>query len=342
MLDQNQGAAPYVVLWRVMDECNLACPFCAYDKRLKFPRSTVETRDVIRMIEMLSALQKAKNRPVMMSWLGGEPTLWADFGKVVDKAAHGGLMQSLTTNGTTLGSRTLREKLVSNFSEVTVSVDAIGKKHEDLRGWKGGFSKLAAWIPKLVSEAAENGSPLCVRANIVLMRETMDEFEDLCMTLANWGVSQITFNQLGGRDRPEYYPENRLQVADVEHLKQVLPRLRNRLQERGVVLLGGDPYVRRITDTAQNMPLKINRCQVAKNFLFIDEKGNLAPCAFVEDYFGISVKNVRTLAELARIPTRITKAQNRCPASACADCMSTQQFSKFASSNQEAEYTDII
>ena len=335
-------AAPFVVLWRVMDECNLSCPFCAYDKRLKFPRSTVDTRDVIRMIDMLSALQKAKKRPVMMSWLGGEPTLWADFGRMVDQAAHGGLMQSLTTNGTTLGSRTLRAQLVSNFNEVTVSVDATGKTHEDLRGWKGGFSKLAAWIPKLVSEAAESKSPLCVRANIVLMRQTMDEFEDLCMTLANWGVSQITFNQLGGRDRPEFFPQNRLQVSDVERLKQVLPRLRRRLQERGVTLLGGDPYVRRIAETAQSMPLKINSCQVAKDFLFIDEKGNMAPCAFVEDYFGISVQNLRNLADLARVPVRIIKAQNTCPASACLDCMSTQQFSKFASSHQEADYIDII
>ncbi len=338
MKDASLSVAPFVVLWRVMDTCNLACPFCAYDKRLNFPRSTVDTGDVRRVIELLGNLQVAKSRPVMLSWLGGEPTLWDDFAPMVEQAAIAGLMQSLTTNGTTLGSRVLRERLIDHFDEVTLSVDAIGKKHEDLRGWKGGFSKLETWIPRLVSEAAERESLLRVRANIVLMRDTLDEFEELCLTLADWGVSQITFNQLGGRDRPEFFPANRLQVSDVVQLKQILPRLRRSLQARGVELLGGDPYVGRIAETAEDMPLKINNCQVAQNFLFIDEKGNIAPCAFVDDYFGVSVQNIKNLAQLAAVPERIISLQNACPASSCADCMSTQQFSKFENSHQQVSF----
>lgn len=92
-----------------------------------------------------------------------------------------------------------------NYDEVTIGVDAIGKRHEDLRGWKAGFSKLEKWVSELGAEATRKSSALGVRANAVLMRNTLPEFEELCGRLADRGVSQITFNQLGGRDRPEFF-----------------------------------------------------------------------------------------------------------------------------------------
>ncbi|MCP4181770.1 MAG: radical SAM protein [Hyphomicrobiales bacterium] len=324
---------PFVVLWRVMDTCNLACPFCAYDKRLAFPRSVASTMEVSRMISLLAELQNTGDLNVMLSWLGGEPTLWADFDTMSDQAAALGLTQSLTTNGTTLGSSTLRTRLVQHFEEVTLSVDAIGTRHEDLRGWKGGFSKLERWVPELVAQAAQKNSPLRVRANVVLMRHTLPEFEGLCDRFADWGVSQITFNQLGGRDRPEFFLENRLNIDDVVTLKRLLPSLRLCLRERGVELLGGDPYVGRIADSAEDVALRIDDCQVARNFLFIDEKSSIAPCAFVDDYFGVTTCDIQTVTQLAALPERLCVAQNLCPADACKNCMSTQQFSKFTTQN---------
>ncbi|WP_170331124.1 radical SAM protein [Ruegeria arenilitoris] len=329
MLDQ-LDTPPLVVLWRVMDTCNLACPFCAYDKRLAFPRSAASPAEVSRVIGLLAGLQQAEGRKVMLSWLGGEPTLWQDFGRMTDQAAKAGLAQSLTTNGTTLGSSSLRARLADQFDEVTLSVDAIGQRHEDLRGWRGGFTKLERWVPKLAEDALAKNSALRVRANVVLMHDTLGEFENLCAVLADWGVSQITFNQLGGRDRPEFFPQNRLTADDVTKLKRVLPGLRSRLKSRGVELLGGDPYIGRIADSAKNVALKIDDCQVARNFLFIDEKGNIAPCAFVEDYFGVTTADVQSVAQFSAIPGQLCAIQKRCPADACKNCMSTQQFSKFA------------
>ncbi len=323
--------SPFVVLWRVMDTCNLECPFCAYDKRLKFPRSVIDTAHVIRMIDVFGALQTSQSRPVLVSWLGGEPTLWADFEKVTDHAAQAGLMQSLTTNGTTLGSAMLRARLAAQFDEVTISVDALGARHEDLRGWNGGFAKLAKWVPQLAQDIRDACSETRLRANVVLMHDTLPQFDELCETLADWGITQITFNQLGGRDRPQFFPTNRLTAVDAEHLSALLPDLRRRLGLRGVKLLGGDPYVGRIVDSAHDVALEVSSCQVAQNFLFIDEKGQIAPCAFVEDHFGVSVADILTAAQLAAVPDHLCQSQQNCPHDACANCMSTQQFSKFDS-----------
>src|SRR5205823_4127489 len=112
---------------------------------------------------------------------------------------------STTTNGTGLGSAKLRRHLLDCYAELTVSVDAVGPVHDRLRGWAGGYASLERNVLQLAKEKqARRGGPL-LRANVLLMRETIPGFEDLCFKLADWGIEEITFNQLGGNDRPEFY-----------------------------------------------------------------------------------------------------------------------------------------
>lgn len=64
--------APLVVSWCVMDTCNLACSFCAYDKRLAFPRSVAFSAELSRMIKLFAEFQNSSGRKVLLSWLGAE------------------------------------------------------------------------------------------------------------------------------------------------------------------------------------------------------------------------------------------------------------------------------
>ena len=277
------------------------------------------------MIDLLAAFQDRADRPVVLSWLGGEPTLWPALAEMSERAAGAGLRQSITTNGTTLGSAAVRHMLAERMAEITISVDALGEAHGTLRGWRGAFDKLAAWVPQL---AAERGPETALRANVVLMRQTIGEFPALCARLADWGITTITFNQLGGRDRPEFYPDHRLRPEDVAWLARVLPGLRATLP--GVRILGGDAYVDRIAQSAQDGALTIRGCQVARDFLFIDEAGRVAPCAFVGDHFGVTTGDLRRAEDLVALTSGLCDRQLAQPAAACRNCMSTQQFAKFA------------
>jgi MoaA/NifB/PqqE/SkfB family radical SAM enzyme len=319
------GGQPFVVLWRVMDQCNLACPFCAYDRRLTFPRRSAETGEVARMIDLFAAWQVQSGRPLVLSWLGGEPTLWPALSEMSLRASRVGLSQSLTTNGTTLGSAATRKLLAERMAEVTISVDALGDTHGALRGWRGAFDKLAEWVPRLATAA---DGRLKLRANVVLMRQTIDDFPELCHALAGWGIRTITFNQLGGRDRPEFHPEHRLRPADIARFSERLPALRESLSD--VHILGGEAYIGRIARSAAEETLPISGCRVAEDFLFIDEAGQAAPCAFVGDHFGITTRDLRTASDLIALTHQICARQSANPAIACRNCMSTQQFSKFA------------
>lgn len=318
-----------IILWRVTNRCNLSCAFCAYDKRLDIARLTADPAQVARMITLLGAWRAQTGQDVLLSWLGGEPLLWADRAQMDTLARQNGVGLSLTTNGTQLGSGAVRAQLIEHYKEITISIDGLASFHDPMRQWPGAFDKLAQSIPALSAERTQAGAALTLRANIVLMHGNIGMFEELCLLLAQWGVDEISFNQLGGRDRPEFYPHNRLQPSDVTYLARILPLLRARLAQYGTRLAGGSAYLARLADTVAGRPLPITRCHVAERFVFIDETGQIAPCSFTPDHFGQSVDQLRTPADFSALPHVLHTQQKQNPSHDCADCPSTQQFSKF-------------
>lgn len=318
-----------IVLWRVSNHCNLACPFCAYDKRLGLPREDADPASVARFIDLLGAWRGATGQPVLLSWLGGEPLLWEPRAELDARAAERGIDLSLTTNGTRLGAPQVRAELVRGYREVTISIDGMADFHDAMRGWRGAFAKLAQTVPALVAERDAAGAPLKVRVNVVLMRDNIAGFAALCRTLAGWGVDEISFNQLGGRDRPEFHPSHSLRPGDVAHLVDEVPRLRAEVGRMGTALVGSAAYLERFADSVAGRPLPIADCRVAETFLFIDEAGRVAPCSFAPEHFEVSVDGLRSPADLDALPLRLRLHQRARPHHDCADCPSTQQFAKF-------------
>ena len=246
-----------IVVWRVTERCNLACGFCAYDRRVVRSRRDADPQAVRAFGSALAEYQRAAADPVLVSWLGGEPLLWSPLACLTTTFVHEfGLRVSATTNGTALASAEVRQHVLDCYSELTVSVDAVGEAHDRIRGWRGGFAQLRRVVPLLAAGRRRNSGPR-LRANVVLMRDNVAGFAELCLELATWGIDEITFNQLGGSDRPEFWVEHRLSPNDVDRLADDLPEIRRALASRGVTLRGGDHYIERIRSSAAGRRLPV-------------------------------------------------------------------------------------
>lgn len=318
-----------IVVWRVTQHCNLRCPFCEWDRTRPGPRRHADTATVLRLAELLAQWQAATGERVLVSWLGGEPLLWPAFAEVAGRVQALGLAQSATTNGTTLGQGKSRDLVLRHLSELTLSIDGFPDFHEPMRGWPGGFVRLREAVHALAARRASRGA-LRLRANVVLMRQNLPSFAALCDTLAGWGIDEITFNALGGRDRPEFYPAHALRPQDVDALRRLLPALRPRLAAAGVALMGDTPYLDRLDAQSRAQPMAVSDCGPGRSFLFIDEHGTLAPCDFTVSTYGVPAADVRTLADLQALPARFAWRQRSARAAACDDCRSTRVFAKFA------------
>jgi len=324
-----------IVVWRVTQHCNLSCPFCSYDRTLKGPRTEAELEQVIAFAAVLAAYQRTTHDRVLVSWIGGEPFMWRSLREATVRLSKDfGLRVSATTNGTALGSEDVRQLILDHFTELTISIDAPGVVHDALRGWSGGFEMLRRVVPQLVREKRARGHGPLLRINTILMRDTLERFEELCLMLAEWGVNEITFNQLGGRDRPEFFPEHRLRSEDVTALGAILPALRETLAVRGVRLQGGSGYLERVRASAAGECLPVSDCGPGRRFLFVDERGFAAPCNYTAEETGVSLAELDSVEALCALPMRLAAARERCRPAACEDCHSTQVWEKFGSMKQ--------
>lgn len=318
-----------LLLVRVTTRCNLACGFCAYDRRLPMPRTTLGDAQIERLIALLRDWQQ-RHRPqpaAMLSWLGGEPLRWPRWRHYSALARASGLRVSATSNGSTLWRPAERAAVLASLDELTLSVDAVGAAHDALRGWRGGYRRILEAITALRSARELGSGTLKLRANVVLMRSHIANFAALAQALAEAGIDEISCNLLGGRDRPEFHALERVSAGALQQFCAELPALRARLALRGVELLGGERYWARQLDHAQGYARPVADCAPGQDFVFCDEYARLSPCAFTGAEYGVDLAQIEALEDL---PARFQRARLQQRAPACADCPSTQVFGKFA------------
>lgn len=313
-----------VVLCRVSTRCNLACGFCAYDRRLFFARTTLDAARLERLLDLLSA---QRPRAPLLSWLGGEPLLWRDWTHWSARARAAGIAVSTTSNGSTLAGAAARAAVLAHLDELTLSVDAADARHDVLRGWPGGAARVLAALRVLAAERVRAGTRIKLRANVVLMRSTIADFASLAEALAQAGVDEISHNLLGGRDRPEFHARESVLPAQFTAFLRELPALRARMHRSGVALIGDAQYAARLQAAACGLRWPVADCDPGRDFLFVDESGRVAPCAFTGDDYAIDLLEVDDLGSL---PARFRAARHARCAPACDDCPSTQVSGKFA------------
>ncbi len=131
-----------------------------------------------------------------------------------------------------------------------------------------------------------------LRANMVIMQRNIDQFAVICQELATWGFDEISFNQLGGLDRPEFYPENRIQVDQWHRFREQLPNVRASLADQGVMLAGSEAYLDRLEATTCERKMPIDECYPGEEFWFIDEQGRLSPCSYTSSIYSLMIEDL--------------------------------------------------
>ncbi len=320
-----------VVVWRVTEVCDLACRFCAYSRELRRSRATANPGDVLRFGALLGEYAATPSRDVLVSWLGGEPLRWP---RLLDVSrafkCEFNLRLGVTTNGTALGLASVRQRVVEDFDELTISVDGTGGVHDELRNAPGLYDQLRVAVASLREFRAALGRGPRLRVNTVLMRDNVRAFEDLCRAVAEWGVEELTFNALGGRERPEFYLNHGLRPEEVDWLRGALPGIRERAARWGLTILGSEKYLHRLASAAHGAAIPVDDCQPGQRFLFIDEHGFVAPCSFTVQGYGMPLSEIRTVDDLRRLPVHLTERKRAEMLVPCYDCPSTQVFGKFA------------
>src|SRR3989339_1052849 len=150
------GKINYAIFF-VTARCNAKCKTCFYWQNADNAGKNELTAD-----EYLSISQKWKNL-FHISLTGGEPLLRDDLPEIISHFYRNSGARSfgITTNGLLpdKAEAVVAKALAENPGitlKFSVSIDAIGEKHDEIRGVKGNYAKLTETITKLKTLAEKN------------------------------------------------------------------------------------------------------------------------------------------------------------------------------------------
>lgn len=317
-----------IIVWRITEHCNLGCSFCGYSRFMNRPRMNADPEQALAFGRLLSEYRAQYGSEILVNWLGGEPLLWEplrNISRIFKHEFH--LRTGVSTNGTTLKSAHVRKHLIDDYDQVTISIDGLGGFHDSVRGTDGLHHHLQEGITCLKEMKVRSGRGPLIRVNTILMRNNIYMFEWLCHELCQWGVEELTFNPLGGAERPDFYETNKLLPEHVCWLRKRLPELRNRMLTMGLNICGSETYLEIILNSAYGINVPVTDCNPGKHFLFIDEEGFAGPCSFTARRYGEPLIEIKTPEDLHQLPARLAQ-RKRVP---CLDCKSNEVFGKFSS-----------
>lgn len=322
-------APDLLVLWRVTDACDLRCPFCGCSQEMPRARRSVDPDAVLGLGRILGQYARRSRRRVLVSLLGGEPLRWPAWHRAaLWLSRECGLAVSLTTNGTSLSSPRTRRLVADTLDEIVISLDGLPPTHDALRGAPGLAARIEAAVRALRARRRPGRGPR-IAVNTVLMRDTVRQFGAMCRILAEWGVETLTFNSLGGRERPDFHATHRLTVDDVRWFCRILPRVRRETLGRGLEIRGSDRYLARMVASVSGVPVPVRGCSPGKRFLFVDQTPSLSPCGQIHETCRVPLDEIRDAEDIARLPARFADLCAAARPAACPDCLSTQHFGKF-------------
>lgn len=317
-----------IVVVRVTTECSLSCQFCGFSRELQQPVRQISDDHLKLLGKVLHRYRQSTDRRVLVSWLGGEPLQWTALLPMSRRFVEEyGLELSVTTNGLRLQKYGLRQQVLSLFREITFSVDGLAEYHDALRQSPGMFARLKRIIQK-TGEEREPGRVL-LRVNTVLTRSNIGRFREFAIAVATWGVDELTYNPLGGNDRPEFFPANRLLIDQLRRFRAELAETSLQAASLGLKIRGATSYLDRMEATVEGRCLPVAECWPGRDFLFVDEFGRLSPCSFTSGAFDTELTgDGNELMESWKSNFRKRRICRR--PQACNDCHANHVYTKFS------------
>jgi radical SAM protein with 4Fe4S-binding SPASM domain len=181
-------SAPKSVIWDVTYACNLSCPHCLTASGAK---GTAEL-DTARAIKLVDALSEVG--VLYLSLSGGEPLLRNDIVRILAHIAETGMRVDIATNGFALPVRIMRELRGLPVYHLQVSIDGIGKEHDEFRGREGAFANACDTLRRLKEEGFSTSISTTATARNI---GHLDEIINLAVELGCEGYKAIPFMPAG-------------------------------------------------------------------------------------------------------------------------------------------------
>jgi radical SAM protein with 4Fe4S-binding SPASM domain len=224
---------------------------------------------------------------------GGEPFLRGDLPEICYQFYNNNKVKniSIPTNGLlpeTIEKTTkeiCRKCLHANIM-INLSIDGVGKCHDEIRGVKGNFDKLIKTYHRL-KMVRKDISNLNIGVNITMSSYNQDKLKEIYNFIKNrLDIDNINFNIVRGDTRKNAKNidiknyENFIKILEKEHLYKHYNKTLSKLNKKKDVLK------RRIILNTMKFKRMIIPCKAGTLSIVIDETGRVFPCEMLNEKLG--------------------------------------------------------
>lgn len=255
---KQRDSSNYVAFIEITNYCNMKCKHCM-NWSFENTNKGFEKDNILKLIE---DLYKNKTEKIYIS--GGEPLLYPYIDEAILHANALGMKVTLATNGLEVPKHI--DAIKKGAQLVSISLDGIGKTHDELRGVSGAFDSCV----KAFELLKENN--VKTKISTMIWKENIDELEDIILFAKSYGVSKLNFAFLipEGRAKSDdtiKVPTNKYKEI-VENVKKLIKKYET---EDFAIRL-------RRTSTLDKNSLD---CPGGDNLIHINVEGKVAPCSWI-------------------------------------------------------------
>lgn len=189
--------------------CNAKCFFCAC-WQVESPNELQDYAPVIKRF-----------RPVVCSVSGGEPLLRKNYDELLAGIRPWCHYLMIITNGALLNDESAERLRAAGVDQLTISLDYLSKKHDEVRKIDGLFDNISKMAPLLASR----GYNICL--NSIIMESNLDEIIPIAKKAKEWGVNvsfssfcTLKANEDSGMVRMQRKNQLREVVSELKSLKR--------------------------------------------------------------------------------------------------------------------------
>jgi len=190
-----------VVIWNLIRRCNLTCKHCYSISTDKDFPGELDTQQVFTTMD---DLKKFKVPVLILS--GGEPLMRSDIFEISQRAKDMGFYVGLSTNGTLITERNIKEIARVNYDYVGISIDGIKETHDKFRRRIGAFDEAM----KGITLCKEHGIKVGMR--FTLTQDNAHELPQVLDLMDQYNIDKFYLSHLNYAGRG-----NKNRVDDVYH-----------------------------------------------------------------------------------------------------------------------------
>lgn len=236
--------------------CNAKCHFCGC-WQVESPNELPDYAPVVKKV-----------KPLMVSVSGGEPLLRKDRIDLLRKMRPHCQYLMIITNGGLLTEEIADDLWVkAGVDQITISLDYLGKKHDEVRRIEGLFDHISTLVPKLTAKGYN------VVLNTIIMDSNLEHIIPLAHQAKAWGanISFSSFCTLKRDEQGGMIPQHR--IVEVSLVVKELLRLKRKLKN----IKSSDYYLSRVPEYFSKGQVK--QCQAGESFVQVTPDGYLQHCS---------------------------------------------------------------